>query len=55
MIADLGKDGEILLQAREAAVEILENDAELTNSEHQPIKNQLNLLRKTTVNWAKIS
>ena len=55
MIADLGKDGKILLQARKAAAEILEIDAELTNSEHQPIKNQLNLLRKTTVNWAKIS
>lgn len=55
MIADLGKDGEILLRAREAAVEILENDAELTKPEHQPIKNQLTLLRKTAVNWAKIS
>ena len=55
MIADLGKDGKILLQAREAATEILEKDPELTKHEHQPIKNQLSLLRKSTINWAKIS
>ncbi len=55
MIADLGKDGKILLQAREAAAEILKSDPELTKPEHQPIKNQLALLRKTAINWAKIS
>ena len=55
MIADLGKDGKILLQAREVAAEILEKDPELTRPEHQPIKNQLSLLRKSAFNWAKIS
>ena len=55
MIADLGKDGKILVQARAAAVQLLEHDAELNKPEHLPIKNQLSLLRKTAVNWAKIS
>ncbi len=55
LIADLGKDQQILLQAREAATEILKNDPELKNSEHQPIKNHLSSLKKTVVNWAKIS
>ena len=55
LIADLGKDGKILTQARAAAVEILENDVELKKPEHLPIKNHLSSLRKTVVNWAKIS
>ncbi len=55
MIADLGKDGKILLQAREAAVEILEKDPELKNPEHRPIQSHLSALRKTVVNWSKIS
>ncbi|MEJ0054416.1 MAG: ATP-dependent DNA helicase RecG [Bacteroidota bacterium] len=55
MIADLGKDQEILVQAREAAIEILKNDPELKDPQHQSIKNHLSSLRKTVVNWAKIS
>ncbi|NOT75363.1 MAG: ATP-dependent DNA helicase RecG [Cyclobacteriaceae bacterium] len=55
LIADLGKDGEILSLARDTAAEILRNDEELKNSEHLPIKNHLASLRKTVVNWAKIS
>jgi len=55
LIADLGKDGKILTQAREEAVEILENDVELKKPEHLPIKNHLSSLRKTVINWAKIS
>jgi ATP-dependent DNA helicase RecG len=55
MIADLGKDGEILKRAREAAVNILESDTELKKPEHQPIRIHLEALRKTVVNWAKIS
>lgn len=55
MIADLGKDGKILQRARESAIEILENDPDLTNKENSLIKNHLSALRKTEVNWAKIS
>ncbi|CAN5185454.1 ATP-dependent DNA helicase RecG [soil metagenome] len=55
LIADLGTDGEILSKARENAAEILEKDPELKKQEHSPIKNHLSSLRKTVVNWAKIS
>lgn len=55
LIADLGKDGRILQQAREAAGTILEEDAELKKPENSAIKAHLSSLRKTTVNWAKIS
>lgn len=55
LIADLGKDGKILHQAREAAGNILQDDPELKNRENSPIKAHLLSLRKTTVNWAKIS
>lgn len=55
MIADLGKDGKILIQAREVAVDILEKDPELKKPEHHPIKTHLASLKKTAVNWSKIS
>ncbi len=55
LIADLGKDGHILVQAREAAVEVLENDEELKNPEHRPVKVHIDSLRKTVVNWGRIS
>lgn len=55
LIADLGKDGKILQQAREAASHILQTDPELRKAENSPIKAHLSSLRKTTVNWAKIS
>jgi len=55
MIADLGKDGKILQQAREEAVAMLEMDPELNQPENQPIKSHLAALRKSVVNWARIS
>jgi ATP-dependent DNA helicase RecG len=55
LIADLSKDGKILTAAREAAVRILEEDPELKKPEHQSIKNHIASLRKSAVNWAKIS
>lgn len=55
MIADLGKDGKILEQAREAARELLEQDPDLTKPANQPIKSHLTSLRKSAVNWARIS
>ncbi len=55
LIADLGKDGQILAKARENAIEVLEKDPELKKPENQAIKNHLSSLRKTVVNWAKIS
>jgi ATP-dependent DNA helicase RecG len=55
MIADLGKDGAILQQARQEATAILENDPDIKRNENLPIKNHLATLRKTVVNWARIS
>ena len=55
LIADLGKDGPILEQARAEAREILDNDPELSNPVHQNIKKQIELSRKTVVNWSRIS
>lgn len=55
LIADLGKDGKILQQARDVAGAILEEDPELKKPENSPIKAHLSALRKSTVNWAKIS
>jgi len=55
MIADLGKDGQILEQARAAAKGILDEDADLKKGENLSIKKHLDSLSKTAVNWAKIS
>ncbi|MBL7848001.1 MAG: ATP-dependent DNA helicase RecG [Cyclobacteriaceae bacterium] len=55
LIADLGKDGKILQDAREVAGTLLQQDPELSKPENQPIKAHLSALRKTAVNWAKIS
>jgi ATP-dependent DNA helicase RecG len=54
-VADLAKDGEILKYAREAVMEILDNDPELEATENQPIKQQVNALRSNETNWSRIS
>ena len=55
LIADLGKDGKILQQARDAANEILTNDPDLVKTENVVIKKQIDSMRKTAVNWSRIS
>lgn len=55
LIADLGKDGELLKVAREAAISILEIDPELNRPEHKEVKQQIESLKKTAVNWSRIS
>lgn len=55
LIADLGKDGELLKTARDRASAILENDPELSKPENQVIRTQIESMRKTTVNWSRIS
>ncbi|HEY0771891.1 MAG TPA: ATP-dependent DNA helicase RecG, partial [Sphingobacteriaceae bacterium] len=55
LIADLGKDNHILQRAREAAVEILNQDPELDASENQVIKTQIESSRKSTMNWSRIA
>lgn len=55
LIADLGKDGKLLQHAREKAITILEDDPELMKPENQVIRTQIESIRKTTVNWSRIS
>lgn len=55
LIADLGKDGEILKQAREAAQHILEQDPQLDKSENRAIRQQVDSIKKSAVNWSRIS
>jgi ATP-dependent DNA helicase RecG len=55
LIADLGKDGEILQTAREAALAILQSDPNLTKPEHNVVKQQVDSLKRTVVNWSRIS
>jgi ATP-dependent DNA helicase RecG len=55
LIANLGTDGEILQRARERAVAILEKDPELQSREHSVIKEQIDSMRKTMINWSRIS
>lgn len=54
-IADLSKDGALLKEAREAALEILAKDPELRSSENEVIVAQIRAQRKSSVNWSRIS
>jgi ATP-dependent DNA helicase RecG len=54
-IADLAKDSEILKYAREAAMKILEDDPDLEQGVHSPIKNHLANLKTNENNWSRIS
>lgn len=55
LIADLGKDGLLLQQARDVAISVLEADPDLEKPENKLIKTQIESLRKTAVNWSRIS
>ncbi len=55
LIADLGKDGEILQSARQAAQAVLTHDPELSQPRNENIKVQVEAMRKTMVNWSRIS
>lgn len=55
LIADLGRDGHILQLARERAIEVLENDPDLQQTENAVIKTQIASMRKSVMNWSRIS
>lgn len=55
LIADLGRDGKILQAARGAAQEILDKDPDLNSPENQNIKIQVASMKKTAINWSRIS
>ncbi|HLP10282.1 MAG TPA: ATP-dependent DNA helicase RecG [Flavobacteriales bacterium] len=54
-IADITKDGEILLTAREKAIAILESDPDLTNPENKILRDELMRRDKHKSVWARIS
>jgi ATP-dependent DNA helicase RecG len=55
LIADLGKDGKLLQYAREKAIQLLDSDPELIKPENQVIRIQVESMKKTAVNWSRIS
>ncbi|HEX6890509.1 MAG TPA: ATP-dependent DNA helicase RecG [Chryseolinea sp.] len=55
LIADLGKDGKLLQHARTVASQIIEEDPDLTRPENLEIRAQVESMRKSTINWSRIS
>lgn len=55
LIADLGKDGDILKAAREEAQLILEADPSLEKQDNKTIRYQVESMKKSVVNWSRIS
>ena len=54
-IADIARDGQLLQHVREVASAILEKDPACSMPEYEILWRQLQVLRKTNVNWAAIS
>jgi len=54
-IADIVKDEKLLHYARTVAIQLLEKDPNLTNTENAMIAKRLNELNKETGNWSRIS
>ncbi|MBU0764582.1 MAG: ATP-dependent DNA helicase RecG, partial [Bacteroidetes bacterium] len=54
-IADLGKDGQLLMYARNVAEKILDDDPALEKSENKILAEQLKTMKKSRVNWSRIS
>jgi ATP-dependent DNA helicase RecG len=55
LIADLGKDGELLKIARGAAQTILADDPLLLRPDNRMILQQIESIKKSAVNWSRIS
>ena len=55
LIADISKDGAILQVARNAAQDLLADDPTLSKPENRNISQHINSLKKTVVNWGRIS
>jgi len=54
-IANLGRDGEILQQARNHASDLLDEDPRLEKPENRILVNQLMKMKNTEFNWSSIS
>jgi ATP-dependent DNA helicase RecG len=55
LIADLSKDAPILILAREAAQDLLQEDPDLSLSTHQRVLRQVQAQKKHAINWSRIS
>lgn len=55
LIADLGKDGKLLHEAREYAIKMLEHDPELSLPQNKTVKIQIESMKNSSVNWSRIS
>jgi ATP-dependent DNA helicase RecG len=55
LIADLGKDGALIQEARECAMAILEEDPNLEMSKNRVIKTQVESMHASALNWSRIS
>jgi ATP-dependent DNA helicase RecG len=55
IIADLGKDGELLQVARTAVIALLDKDPLLDAPENAVIKRQVDRQKKSAINWSRIS
>jgi ATP-dependent DNA helicase RecG len=55
LIADLGKDGQLLQTAREAATALLSDDPDLGKEENKVVNVQVASMRKSAINWSRIS
>jgi ATP-dependent DNA helicase RecG len=55
LIADLGKDGDLLKLAREEVMAVLEDDPELQKSKNNVVKIQVDSMSESSVNWSRIS
>jgi ATP-dependent DNA helicase RecG len=54
-IADLSKDGQLVVLARQVAMEILQHDPGLERPDHAGIRTTLKRQLKSKPNWSKIS
>ena len=55
LIADLSQDQLVLQEARHAAQQLLQEDPLLTSKENAMIKSHIDSLRKSVVNWSRVS
>ena len=55
LIADLATDSHILNEARVAAEKVLDEDPQLNLPKHAAIRRHIESLRKSVVNWGRIS
>lgn len=55
LIADIAKDGQLLQEAREEALTLLKQDPEFQLPENTVVKVQISSMRKSVVNWSRIS